>query len=334
MLRIQEVIHSSRGISRRDMLRIGGLGAGLTLVESARSAANAASNSTLDRTFGRAKNILYLFLSGGPSQYETFDPKPDAPAEIRGVFKPIATNVPGVHICELLPRVARMADKLCIVRSMATRDPNHESNGYALNTGYTYRGPNMRALHPTDWPTFGSIVKMLKPSATVPFSTAMLPEPIIANPGIFLPGQNAGFLGPRWDPEYFRCDPMARDFHIEGFTLPPELPPLRLTDRRRLVEQLDRQAHWLDQHAAPVEHDRVTRDALGVVLSSKARAAFELDKEAPAVRDRYGRTKWGQSLLLAPASGGGSANGVRQLAARSGRLEFGESALGHPFAER
>jgi hypothetical protein len=182
---------------------------------------------------------------------------------------------------------------------MATRDPNHESSGYAVNTGYTYRGPNMRATHPTDWPTFGSIVKMLKPSTTVPFSTAMLPEPIIANPGIFLPGQNAGFLGPRWDPEYFRCDPMAPNFHIEGFTLPPELPAFRLSDRRRLVEQLDRQSAWLDQHASAHEHDRVTREALGVVLSSKARQAFEIDKESPALRDRYGRNKWGQSLLLA-----------------------------------
>ncbi|NBO92897.1 MAG: DUF1501 domain-containing protein [Planctomycetia bacterium] len=175
------------GFTRRDWFRVGGLGtASLALTP-------ALVDASVDRTFGRAKNLLFLFLSGGPSQYETFDPKPDAPPEIRGIFKPIATNVPGVRICELLPRTARIADKLCIVRSMSTGDPNHESGGYWVNTGYRYTGTNMRSVHPSDWPTFGSIVKMLKPSSQVPFSTVVLPEPIIANPGIFLPGQNGGF---------------------------------------------------------------------------------------------------------------------------------------------
>jgi hypothetical protein len=299
MLRVQETVRGPRGISRRDILRLGGLGAGLTLADLLRTPALATDQFGLQRTFGRAKNILFLFLSGGPSQYETFDPKPDAPAQIRGQFKPITTNVPGVRICELLPRTACGADKLCIVRSMYTGDPNHESGGYFVNTGHLYRGPNMRAVHPTDWPTFGSVVKMLKPSPTVPFSAAVLPEPIIANPGIFLPGQNGGFLGTRWDPEYFRCDPSAADFKIEGFSRTPDLPPLRLSERRSLAEQIDRQARWIDQHGAVREQDRTIREALGVVLSSRAREAFRLDREPAALRDRYGRGKWGQSLLLA-----------------------------------
>jgi Protein of unknown function (DUF1501) len=299
MLRFQEFHRGPHGVTRRDILRVGGLGvAGLALTDLLGGQGQAAPEAALDRTFGRAKNILFLFLSGGPSQYETFDPKPDAPAEIRGIFKPIATNVPGVRICELLPRTARIADKLCIVRSMYTGDPNHESNGYWINTGQMYRGPNMRALHPTDWPTFSSIVKMLKPSRTVPFTSAVLPEPIIANPGIFLPGQNGGFLGTRWDPEYFRCDPSASDFTIEGFTLPPDVSPVRLSDRRTLVQQIDQQARLVEQHGNVQEQDRTIREALSVVLSSKAREAFRLDKESSSLRDRYGRTKWGQSLLL------------------------------------
>ena len=109
-------------LSRRDWLRVGGLGAaGLSLPGP--SLGSPATDTARDRTFGQAKNLLFLFLSGGPSQYETFDPKPDAPTEIRGIFKPIATNVSGVRICKLLPRTARIADKLCIVRSMSTRLP-------------------------------------------------------------------------------------------------------------------------------------------------------------------------------------------------------------------
>ncbi len=157
----------------------------------------------------------------------------------------------------------------------------------------------MRAVHPTDWPTFGSIVKMLRPSAQVPFSAVVLPEPIIANPGIFLPGQNGGFLGSRWAPEYFRCDPSAPGFRIEGFALPTDLSPARLDRRRSLAQQVDRHAHWLGQADAARQQDRTIQDALGIVQSSKACEAFRLDREPAAVRDRYGRNKWGQSLLLA-----------------------------------
>jgi hypothetical protein len=258
-----------------------------------------ASEAALTRTFGKAKSLLFLWLAGGPSQYETFDPKPDAPAEIRGIFKPTATNVSGVHICELLPRTARMADKLCIVRSMSTGDPNHESGGYWVTTGHPYRGSNMRATHPTDWPAFGSIVKMLKPSSTVPFSAVVLPEPIIANPGIFLPGQNGGFLGQRWDPEFFRCDPTAPNFRIEEFDLPPDFSPARLDDRLSLRQQLDARPSWANSSDLARHHERITREAVSVINSTAVRGAFRLDREPEAIRDRYGRSKWGQSLLLA-----------------------------------
>lgn len=248
--------------------------------------------------FGAAKNIIWLFLSGGPSQYETFDPKPDAPAEIRGTFRPIATSVPGTQICELLPRVAKIADKLAIVRSLATDDPNHESGGYWVHTGRKYTGPNMRSVNPDDWPTLGSIVKMLKPSATVPFSSVMLPEPIVANPNVFLPGQNAGFLGPRWDPELFKCDPAAPGFTIDGFASPDDVPALRLSARRSLLQEVD-QAARLVRESSVQEHDRLTQEAIGLLLSGTARGAFALEQETAEVRDRYGRGKWAQSVLLA-----------------------------------
>lgn len=259
---------------------------------------SAPAKSSLEASFGRAKNFIYLFLSGGPSQYETFDPKPEAPAEIRGIYKPISTSVPGAHFCELLPKLAQSADKFAVVRSMATDDPNHESGGYWVHTGHKYVGPDMRALSPTDWPTLGSIIKMLKPSNRLPFSSVMLPEPIIANPMVFLPGQNAGFLGRRWDPEIFRCDPAARNFKIDGFALPQDLSAMRLAGRRNLLAEFDRQASTLSDSVAVQGHDRLTQEALGLLTSGAARNAFSLDQESPALRDRYGRGKWAQSVLL------------------------------------
>lgn len=286
-------------MTRRDWLQVGGMSClGVTLA-SLFQARSQAATSPSGPSFGRAKNLIFLFLSGGPSQYETFDPKPDAPAEIRGSFKPIPTKVPGVRICELLPRTAALADKLAIVRSMSTNDPNHESGLYWVNTGRKYAGPNMRALHPSDWPTLGALVKMLKPSTRVPFSAVMLPEPIIANPGIFLPGQNAGFLGRRWDPEILRCDPSAADFHIEGLSVPPELPANRITGRLSLLEQFDQQVRSKRVEQAVQEQDRYRQEAARVLLSGAARTAFDMNSESAAVRDRYGRSKWAQSVLLA-----------------------------------
>ena len=255
------------------------------------------ASSDLQASFGRAKSVIYLYLSGGPSQYETFDPKPDAPADIRGSFSPISTNVPGTQICELLPRTAAMADRLAIVRSFATDDPNHESAGYWINTGHKYVGPDMRALAPTDWPTLGSIVKMLKPTERGPFSSVMLPEPIIANPNVFLPGQNAGFLGRRWDPEILKCDPSAADFRIESLTVPEQVTVSRLESRGTLLAELN----GAGQVRTPLTTDfeRLGREALGVLVSGTAQGAFAIEKEPPKLRDRYGRGKWAQSVLLA-----------------------------------
>ena len=150
------------GRSRREWLRVGGLSMlGLSLGELLRAgsmadAANATPpDSSLGRgldgaTFGRARHVIFLWLQGGPPQHETFDPKPDAPAEIRGLFRPIATNVPGIKFCELLPRTARLADKLAVVRSVATDDPNHDVSGYWVLTGYPYGPGSARQIKPND----------------------------------------------------------------------------------------------------------------------------------------------------------------------------------------
>jgi hypothetical protein len=299
MIRIEECHRRGRLFSRRDFLQIGGVsGLGLTLSALAQGHA-APADQRRARTLGKARHLLIVYLSGGPSQFETFDPKPDAPVEIRGIFKPVATRVPGTRICELLPRTAAIMDRLAIIRSFATGDPNHESGGYWIHTGYRYTGPNMRAVHPTDWPCLGSVVKMLRPATRAPFTTVMLPEPIIANPNVFLPGQNAGFLGRRWDPEIFRCDPASPDFRVEGLDLPDNLPTLRLSSRRDLLQQLDDPARRRRLDAAMQDLDRTRQQAMQVLLSGSVRNAFDLKREPEAIRNRYGRGKWGQSILLA-----------------------------------
>lgn len=281
-------------LTRRDCLRHQaglalGLGLGATLTTPL--------SADTSQTFGRAKSVIYLYLSGGPSQYETFDPKPDAPTEIRGSFSPISTNVPGTQFCELLPRIAQMAHQLAIVRSFSTDDPNHESAGYWINTGRQYVGPDMRALAPTDWPTLGSIIKMLKPTEGGPYSAVMLPEAIIANPNVFLPGQNAGFLGRRWDPEILKCDPSSPDFRVDSLTLPEQVAVSRLTARQSLRSELSRS----ERVGSPLmtDFERLHRDAFGLLISGTAQGTFALEKESPQLRDRYGRGKWGQSVLLA-----------------------------------
>src|SRR5947207_3871541 len=151
------------GVSRREWLRLGGLGAiGLSLPDLLRAqeqpappaAAPTVARQLQGATFGKAKNVIFLWLQGGPPQHETFDPKPDAPAEIRGPFAPIATNVPGIRFCELLPRTARHADKLAVVRSLSTNDDNHDVSGYWVLTGYPYGPGSARQIKPNDWPYF------------------------------------------------------------------------------------------------------------------------------------------------------------------------------------
>ena len=143
---------------------------------------------------GGRKNVIFLYLAGGPPQHETFDPKPEAPVEIRGPFQPIQTNVPGIQFCELLPRTARMAEKLAVVRSMATDDNVHSSSSSWVLTGYKYRGPNPRTISPTDWPYFGSIVKMLRPADSLPgLSTVWLPHMMRLNENVTPAGQTGGF---------------------------------------------------------------------------------------------------------------------------------------------
>ena len=291
---------NTSGINRRDWLRIGGLNAlGLSL--GSPLLAEGESSITVEQaaTFGRAKNVIYLYLGGGPPQHETFDPKPDAPVDLRGPFKPIQTNIPGTQFCELLPRTSRIADKLAVMRGLSTDDNTHSTSAYWMLTGFKYQGPNARELHPSDWPNLGSVVKLLKPSDTVPFSFAWLPEPMVANPGVLVSGQSAGFLGSQADPDRFTCNPHSPDFAIKEFSLPGDISPLRLNKRAGLLSQLNDHFATVESKANVENFSRLRQEAYSVLTTGRAREAFDLDKEPEALRDRYGRGKWGQSVLLA-----------------------------------
>ncbi len=298
------------GISRREWFRVGGLGAlGLSLPDLLRAgqqaAAAPAAPPALGRnlqgvTFGRAKNVIFLWLQGGPPQHETFDPKPDAPAEIRGPFRPIATNVPGIRFCELLPRIAGHADKLAVVRSLSTNNDNHDVSGYWILTGYPYGPGSALRIKPTDWPYFGSIVKMLSPSQRLPALTSVwVPDLLRENENVTPAGQTAGFLGRLWEPERFVGDPASANYRIEGLDPAGDLTPIRLNRRRDLRAQIDRHFRTVERGGAVEVWDRLSQQAFDLVTSGRARAAFDLNREPEQVRQRYGRYSWGQTVLLA-----------------------------------
>ena len=288
----------SSGLTRREIMRVGGLSSlGLGLPSLLRNTVTA-SSLTRDQSFGRAKNVLFLWLQGGPPQHETFDPKPDAPAEIRGEFQPIATNVPGIDFCELLPRTARIADKLAIIRSISTANDLHDASGYWVLTGKKYLGSQSRQISPTDWPYMGSIIKKLKPSEQLPgLSSVWLPDVMRLNDNVTPAGQTGGFLGKQWDPDRVIFDAWADSIRIEGLSLPDDIPPLRLDRRRDLLSQVDAHFRSIDTSGSLL-YDIQARNAYELLSSGKARAAFDIDNEPESVKRLYGRGPWARCLIL------------------------------------
>ena len=291
------------GIRRRELLRVGGLAlCGLNLPEliaAAHGALPSSGKASNDPTFGRAKNIIFLYLAGGPPQHETFDPKPEAPVEIRGPFHPISTNIPGIQFCELLPRTARQADKLAIVRSMATDDNQHSSSGHWVLTGNKYSGPNARTIQETDWPYFGSVVKRLAPSEALPaLSTVWIPDICRLNENVTPAGQTGGLMGRQWDPDHFIGDPSHPEYRVDQFRL-HGVTPMRLRARMSLLNQLEEQFKKLEGNLERSSLHPYQEQAYRLLTSGKARDAFAIHKEPVKTRERYGQNRWGQCVLLA-----------------------------------
>lgn len=287
---------SVQDLTRREWLRIGGLSvAGLTL-------SHRRALASKEPVFGKAKACILLFLGGGPPQHETWDPKPDAPPEIRGEFRPIATSLPGLQVCELMPRTAKIAHKLCVLRSLSTNDNAHSASGYWVLTGHPHTPMNQESSKPgapNDAPSLPAIVKHLRKEQSRIPASAILPEHIRNNPNIPWPGQFGGWLGRAADPWLLTCDPSAPRFAVPELSLPGDVSPLRYDDRRSLLDQFNRHFEQLDQ-TPPIGKLAVDQhQALDLLRSPDARRAFDLEAETQFVRDRYGRHKFGQSVLLA-----------------------------------
>lgn len=286
------------GISRRVLLKAGCLGAfGLSAL---RPEASEAMDSA--KTPATAKRCIVLFLMGGPPQHSTWDPKPLAPAEVRGDFGAIATNVPGVHISELLPLAAARMDKIAVLRAVVTGDNAHSSSGYYMMTGQPHIPQNRENANPgfpNDWPTMAAVAQHLSKASHLLPPAIRLPHHIFNTDGSIWPGQDSGWLGQRDDPWLFNCEPASPAGEIPHFRLQADMTLGRLSNRKRLLEQLESQLRGAERNASLERYLRERSQAFDLLTATKAREACDLTKEPKEVRDRYGSGEFGQSVLLA-----------------------------------
>lgn len=271
-------------VDRRTLLSIGGLslgalGAGMPL-QLNRLLAN---ESPDDDDFA----VILMWANGGPSQLETFDLKPDAPAEYRGEFRPIRTNVPGIEICELLPNLAQMADKFSIIRSLHHNRNEHSGGTCRFLSGYT-----PTAANPSDaeYPEFASVV-----SERLESTVTDIPL-VVANTKFY--GGGPAYLGAAHSPFMFRGDPNSDGFGVKDLQITDQALA-DLQTRQKLLRNFDRFRRDIDRKRSMVALDKFNERAVDMLTSPRTAEAFHLAKEPDEVRDRYGRTSWGQSLLLA-----------------------------------
>jgi hypothetical protein len=290
------------GWTRHDFLQVGVVG---TLGLSLQGLLQAAEPSTTSgSSFGRAKNCILLFLTGGPPQHDTWDPKPDAPSEVRGEFRPIATSVAGIQISEMFPLLARQAHRYCLMRSVTHRDSTHTSAGYTMLTGVDHNTPNIAEasqVRPSakDHPHLGSLLSLLKPSRAELPTFVSLPE-IIKDAAVNeFPGQGGGFLGQRYDPFRIEANDERTQLIAPAISLPEGVTLERLHDRKALLRELDQQFAGAVAERRFGEIDSFYGRALDMVRSPAAQVALDLEREPAALRERYGEHLFGKGCLLA-----------------------------------
>jgi hypothetical protein len=256
----------------------------------------------MDSSFGRAKACILLFMWGGPAQQETWDLKPDAPDQVRGEFRPIATVVPGISISEHFPLLARQTHRLAILRSVHHADVNHTTATHALLTGRPFSPAATR--EDEQWPHYGAVLAHLrkgKERSALPPMVQMRPVSADGAPRFVeqSAGQGAGWLGPALNPFTIDNDPNQPDYRVGDFRLPADLGLGRVNDRRRLLKVVEDQVRVYEQ-AADVQalQSHYTR-AYDLLSARRALEAFDLEKEDPRIRDRYGRHTHGQAVLQA-----------------------------------
>ena len=280
------------GIGRRDFIQLGvggilGLGMG-DLMSLRADAARAAGKPNPDNI-----NCILVWLDGGPTHFETFDPKPNAPSDVRGEFKPIPTNVAGVHFCETVPRLARSLDKMAILRSICHKDPNHGGGNHYMMTGAPTPVPVNCGSSVSFHPSFGSIVSHIRGVKGGLPSYATLPRKSRSAGPHFLGGQHAPFV--------IDGDPNKEGYRVRDVVLPKSISEGRANNRLKLRESLDRMLRIVDATAADptIDFDSFYQQGIDLISSNDAQAAFDIGRESNEVRDRYGRNDFGQRLLLA-----------------------------------
>jgi hypothetical protein len=292
------MIHPRFQFDRRQLLRIGASG----VVGSALPFSRPAMATTISAATGRAKSVLLVLLSGGPSQLDTFDPKPGAPAEIRGEFSAIETTVPGVAVSEHLPKLSQRMDRWSIVRSLAHLEHNHLLATHVALTGRPTPVPRggsdldrVESRH--DFPNFAAALDWIRPRNDGIPNGVSLPNYFIEGP-LTWPGQHAGFLGPKHDPWQINHDPNDPNFRIDSLSLQPGVTSPRLLSRQRLLEELNRNPMSRAEGGRTNSFGEQQDLAFSLLTSDRVAKAFDIQREDPAIRDRYGRNKFGQSLLL------------------------------------
>ncbi|HYM09622.1 MAG TPA: DUF1501 domain-containing protein [Bryobacterales bacterium] len=284
----EKAVHFCDGLTRRDFLHAGSLAyLGLGLTDLLGLKARAAVTNQKD------VNCIMLFLVGGPSHLDTWDMKPKAPIEIRGPYKPIKTNVPGIEICEVFPRMAKHADKYALVRTLYhTAAAVHDTGHQMMQTGRLFQGG-------IEYPHVGCVLtKMRGPKGDTP-PHVLAPKPIGNTGGNMPHGQTAGFLGKIYDPFVLNADPAEPNFKVPDMLPPDYMPAIRVERRKNWREMIDHSVKQFEDAPDAKLLDSTFNQAYTLMSSAKARAAFDLHKEPDDSRSRYGLNRFGQSCLLA-----------------------------------
>jgi len=266
-------------------------------------AAKSRANDVDSPGFGRAKCLIMLYLHGGHPQQETFDPKPDGPSAVRGEFGAIPTSVPGVIFGELLPRSAALMHRLAVVRSLSHANANHVQAALVAQTGHAHP-PNAEALgdfppSSNDFPPVGAVLDAARP-ASAGLPTWMRVGPLMRRSnGTVIHGQTPGLLGERHASFVVDQSLLPADVRIDAVAANKDVTSRRLSARRDLLRQFDAERRFLDETAATRDLDTFYHRAFNLLGSDETRRAFDLRAETASVRDRYGRTEFGQRCLLA-----------------------------------
>lgn len=290
----------STDFSRRELLRIGGLSLFATGASTGLSSVlTAANRQSPIEPVAPQRNCIYMMLQGGPSHIDLWDPKPEASEQVRGVFRPIDTNLPGLRFGELMAQTAKIGHHLAVVRSMTHRFNNHIAGTYIMLTGSTDQPNADREARAEDFPGPGAVLNYLQTTPPkVPVSVSLPTWLSIPGPSNRMPGQYAGFLGSSYDPFLIQGEPEKPGFKPLSLTLPDEIAHGRFTQRTDLLAQLDAGTRHLENKATRTR-DRLYESAYELLTDPRVKEALDLSREPDASRDRYGRNRIGQSLLLA-----------------------------------